>query len=1084
MPDDTLIPGDVSVTLSFSTSDVILQKRGEYTAVITRRGAPRGRPGEPALPWERVLVHLEDAASVDDIDFTLGPTVTLADAAVVAPCQPDIPTDVGRRPPPALPDPRVYGRPQVWPATPVQRGALRREAGHDLLEVFVCPLRYHLPSGRLELVERVELRVRYQRRAAPRPAPPSLARMRHALRSSERIRRFVANPGDVRLPWSAGDIERALRDLTALPEVEHVIITRAALRAAFEPLVAWRVATGRSSRIVTVEDIRAGAVADTGGAAFWAPAGYHDGGTRDEAEAIRAFLKWAAVNWLTRYVLLGGDIDAVPCRLAFHPGVGGLWYSDIDAWGGEASLSAARASSEATGGAASGVCDDDSATAWTPAAGDAAPWIRLDLWTNTPVNGLSLTWATRPAQMTAEASLDGSSWTPLSITTTSSGQEDRIAFPCRSARFLRLRLTRGAAPPSLVRARAGSPSRGSWGGVAYALGPTRTRVYLSTWLAVPQPAGSVDQNQILVTEGPQRGAVLFYNPAADDAHPGWRFVADLADPGAAVSPTPTEYVEVCGPAAYHGNPLAIKCGLNTIPADLYYGDIAAGEYPSTAHHDWDADDNRVYGERYGGELDGVNGLTDVQIGRVPASTADEAAAFVEKLLHYERYERVDAAGAAAPLPAGFAVSVLLGSESWYDPGPGFLDGSPAGKEDIRAMLLAEDPQRWTITRRYQDHADVPAAQQGPDLAEVSGAALLAALAAGQNVVSLSSHGSPGYLCCLTAADIAEMSGPPGVFYGNACSTNAFDDPSQDAFGELAVLRPGGAAVAYIGNTRFGWTSDNPLERAFWAEMLESGLLGEMFRAAKQSAPPWQSYSYNLLGDPLMPVWSDRPRQLQVQHPAVIRKTRTDLTVKVTCGGAPVEGARVCALMSGQRLAAGVTAASGEAVLTVVPPALGALEIVVTGRNLVPYLGHVTVQGAFCAQPICGVSLQCHASVACRLRIACERPIGGCGARIACGPRIDGCGARIACGPRIECGPRIGGCGARLEGCSARLGLRDPREESLWGAVRDLVGVDDPVTLADRMDEPAIRERLGRLPAGLVRPLRMLLARIRREAPHG
>jgi len=65
-------------------------------------------------------------------------------------------------------------------------------------------------------------------------------------------------------------------------------------------------------------------------------------------------------------------------------------------------------------------------------------------------------------------------------------------------------------------------------------------------------------------------------------------------------------------------------------------------------------------------------------------------------------------------------------------------------------------------------------------------------------------------------------------------------------------------------TRFGHTGDNPFELAFWDEMLRSPVLGEMFDACKRTCDnAWPQYALNLLGDPALRVWTDRPRDLEV-----------------------------------------------------------------------------------------------------------------------------------------------------------------------------------------------------------------------------
>ena len=348
-------------------------------------------------------------------------------------------------------------------------------------------------------------------------------------------------------------------------------------------------------------------------------------------------------------------------------------------------------------------------------------------------------------------------------------------------------------------------------------GGTATRVYLQYPLNA-NPANDPLHDRVLFYDGPFAGSVIPYDESSNDAVLGWHFIDDLLASAPAVSSTSTPWIEIRGPAASHGHTLVMAAeSLNLIPADLYYSDLAAAEYPPSREHDWDPDRNLVYGEQYGGGLDGVNGLPDVYVGRAPVASEAEATIFVDKVIRYERY--VDQADHR--LPPDFAVSVLLGSENWFEPDPATLDGSAAGKEDIRQAYLTSAPGRYLFTRRYEDHANVPAADQGPDLDIADTGRIVAGIQPPSNAISLTSHGNPGYLCYLDINQVRALAGPPGIWYANACLTNMFDVTPGRCLGEEAILNQHGGAVGYVGNTRFGRTSDNPFELAFWVEMLRA-----------------------------------------------------------------------------------------------------------------------------------------------------------------------------------------------------------------------------------------------------------------------
>jgi hypothetical protein len=81
---------------------------------------------------------------------------------------------------------------------------------------------------------------------------------------------------------------------------EHVTITSSALSASFAPLKPFLLDyLSLHDTVVTIEYI------------------YANQSGRDNPEKIRNFVKYAYSTWSTTYVLLGGDVDVVPCRKAY-----------------------------------------------------------------------------------------------------------------------------------------------------------------------------------------------------------------------------------------------------------------------------------------------------------------------------------------------------------------------------------------------------------------------------------------------------------------------------------------------------------------------------------------------------------------------------------------------------------------------------------------------------------------------------------------------------------------------------------------------------------------------------------------------
>lgn len=1108
-----------SVSIQFTKSDIALRQVGSYGSVMIKGGVSLWDPGHPALPSKKFYISVPWGCTFKGLTVRTSKFISLSKQIVLEPSQPDEPTILGNSVEWVGPDTRLYASDRILPSTVAAMTAMRLKNGFSLAEVTVCPFRYKPKSKQLDLIGRVNLTLEYTLSGKSRPVPSSLTAARYERKYKKIVEKIVLNPNDVHKHLHFDDMEIPL-DLTTYPEVDYVIVTSDALAEKFQRLARWRTLFGIRARVVTTEDILAGSVPDTGGSVFLQNSGYSDGGTRDEAEAIRNFLKWAHANWLTDYVLLGGDTEIIPQRQALHTATGAISYSDINTplvhKDFELGYNAAASSSKA-GHDPANVQDDDETSTWECTDDDTERWIRLQAGSHKPVNRVNLVWgAGYPSSYVVEVSPDAVTWTQVHAEGACTGGTDEIGFSCVSTGYVRVRITSNDGF-SLATFKVYGPARGKYNsGYAYAFSQTKTRIYLSSQYLSPNPGP--DENLLLIKDGPHAGHIVPYDSTCSASTLGWRFVEDLPDDPGTVSTIKTQFVEVRGPAAYHGNAFAARTDTNYIPADLYYADILVSEYPVSPTHDWDADDNGIYGERFGGEIDGVNGIADVQIGRAPVQTTEEVDTFIDKILRYERYVDKDEFGIEFVLPLDFATSVLLGSQNWgHTDVPGSLDGSAKGKEDIRHSFISFDPNRWTFTRRYQDYADVPAADTTADLTAASKAEIIQGIQAGNNVVSLSSHGSSNYLCYLVGNDIDDLHSHPAIFYGNACSTNKFDVPGGEALSEKTITNPYGSAVAYAGNSRFGWMSDNPMELAFWEAMLDADRLGDMFEAAKLVKLGWQAYSMNLLGDPAMRVWSDAPCSIDVGHPDDVCSGAQTITVVVTSAGNPVQDATVCLTQEGSLCTTETTDASGVATFASVTLTPGNLRVGVSAKNLIPYLGTITVescpntcptiincgkaltckQAILCTRAIsCGPAVSCKKVIACRTAISCLKAINcveqiSCGMLINCGKSIS-CKGLIACGQKIICAASIAcpkavvckreiidpckaaiGCGMSIDMCPT---IR-PGEFDLLDHIRDLWGGEDLKSIAARREMPEIKETIERLPDEIRKPMLKMLERI-------
>ena len=106
---------------------------------------------------------------------------------------------------------------------------------------------------------------------------------------------FVDNPEMLKAYESEHKVETAAR----LISFDYLLITRSNLVSAFQPLVDLKTQANLSVKVETVEAITNA----------WSG--------RDAPEKLRNYIRDVYTNWGITYVLLGGDIDTVPCRYAY-----------------------------------------------------------------------------------------------------------------------------------------------------------------------------------------------------------------------------------------------------------------------------------------------------------------------------------------------------------------------------------------------------------------------------------------------------------------------------------------------------------------------------------------------------------------------------------------------------------------------------------------------------------------------------------------------------------------------------------------------------------------------------------------------
>lgn len=351
---------------------------------------------------------------------------------------------------------------------------------------------------------------------------------------------------------------------------------------------------------------------------------------------------------------------------------------------------------------------------------------------------------------------------------------------------------------------------------------------------------------------------------------------------------------------------------NDIPADLYYSDLDG---------DWEYHRNGVFGEIH----DDVDLFPDLLVGRAPTQDASEALGVIAKFLTYERTP-----------PRGYVHDALFFAEIlWRDPDP-YTD-SGLGKD-----LLAQrhfGPQ-YQIRRLYES-----------DGKETPGA-VVHEYTRGAHLTNHAGHSNYNVMGCgpgaLRIGDVHRMKNGPrySVLFSIGCWAGAFD---YDCIGAHFLTNPDGGAIAFVGNSRYGWGSPgNPgmgysetFDADFYGAILTEGIT--QFGAAlawpkirriplsrEENLYRWHQYCVNLIGDPEMRCHLEEIRDIVLDAPPELSPDRTECVAAVADSDGALAGATLC-LMGRDLYQVGTSDADGR-VLFLLPPGSDSLLLTATAPD--------------------------------------------------------------------------------------------------------------------------------------------------------
>lgn len=310
--------------------------------------------------------------------------------------------------------------------------------------------------------------------------------------------------------------------------------------------------------------------------------------------------------------------------------------------------------------------------------------------------------------------------------------------------------------------------------------------------------------------------------------------------------------------------------VDEVPADLYY---------ATLDGNWDANGNGIFGEL--GEEDW---FAEVYVGRAAVRNTADISNFVRKTLSYQ-----SAVGSPHDKDIMIAGENLWMDNCYHEP------GAPKGNWGcyyLRELIDLKTANNLT-TQGFQsefyniddttlcDDVKVKNNQPAWTTSEI-----MAEMNKGINILNHLGHGSPDNALRMTFSNIDALTNDYYfIGFSQSCSSGRFDD--TECMAQRFTVASHGA-VAYIGNSRYGWGirgvndggtcatngPDNRQQRFWVDEMAEKNIhtLGKAYQKAKEDdvdyiltgpdcainwpcrgVQRWVSFSHNLFGDPELRV---------------------------------------------------------------------------------------------------------------------------------------------------------------------------------------------------------------------------------------
>jgi hypothetical protein len=306
----------LSFTVTFSLDDFIFGTLKGFDTIELQQGASTYEMGKPMMPMKTIRVAVPADMKVTSINIVDITEQTIDGTYLVYPAQKPSPVGVAAIDEQFIqPDAQTYASGQPYPASLIGLNGQSDLAGQVMVDITIYPMQYTPSEKHLALVTSLTFTINGINGYLSGDYLSRQMSEREQAIYRQIIQTMVVNPENVELRTSPNP-----QPLGVGPgNYEYVIITQDSWVSAFQPLADWKTQKGVPATIVPTAWI------------------YNSGGySGSDVQKIRAFVQDTYTTWGTTYVLLGGDIDVVPCSYKTFPGVdydpvaNDVYFADFD----------------------------------------------------------------------------------------------------------------------------------------------------------------------------------------------------------------------------------------------------------------------------------------------------------------------------------------------------------------------------------------------------------------------------------------------------------------------------------------------------------------------------------------------------------------------------------------------------------------------------------------------------------------------------------------------------------------------------------------------------------------------------------